>query len=55
MKRLDPAAMRGSIFNIRIIAGSLMLPKINPTAPPSTPMDRPKLVSTAILLFLKLL
>ena len=45
INRLVPAAILGSTRRILINAGSLMLPKIRPTAPPKRPMKNPALPS----------
>ena len=41
IKRLDPAAIRGSILRTLTRAGKRMLPKISPTAPPRSPTPNP--------------
>ena len=48
MNKFVPAAILGSIFKIRTIAGNLILPRINPTAPPKSPTPNPIKDSAAI-------
>ena len=47
MKRLVPAAIRGSMPRTRISPGSRRLPRMRPTAPPVMPMARPMAAARA--------